>query len=902
MGLAPGTRLGPYEVTAKLGEGGMGEVFRARDTRLGRAVALKVLPEPFAGDPARLARFEREARLLASLNHPHIAQIYGIEGAAPSGERRDDVQAIVMELVEGPTLAERIANGPIPLKEALSIAWQIVDALDAAHAAGIVHRDLKPANIKVTADGTVKVLDFGIARSIESDDSVADRTRTASGTGPGMFLGSPAYMAPEHIEGRTVDKRADIWAFGVVLYEMLAGARLFGSDTTGAALRAVLTKEPDWTAVAPEALPLLRRCLERDPKRRLRDIADARFLIAELVPATPRSPSQKLPWIVAGFAGAAAVAMVAWVALRPSVPVADRGLMRLDVDLGTPRVSSAFSAVAISPRGTHIAFPTRGQDGRSIVALRSLDGGPVTPLAGTDGGDMPVFSPDGQWLGFFAAGKLKKVSIHGGMPVDLCDAAIARGASWGDDGTIVAALSNNTGLSRIPAAGGQPQPLTKTTPADPTHRWPQMLPGSKAVLFTGSAPSINIYEDAAIEVLSLTTGERKTLWRGGYFGRFLPTSAGRGHLAFVSRGALFTVPFDAERLQIDGTPARVVEDLGSDAGAGSGRFDFSHNGTLVYARGIGTLSWSVDWLDRDGKTQPLIAQQGLYFSPRFSPDGQRLAVGIDHGKGTDIYVHDQQNDRLTRLTFSGGMNADPIWSPRGTHLAYRHRTEQGEAISWVRADGRGEPQRLLDKGTVLSNLSAGAFSPDGRHLLYSQTDPKQRGDVWVLPLDHADPDRPKPGAPRPLLQTAFEEARPAFSPDGHWVSYHSNESGTFEIYVRSFDELLSGRGGRWQVSTGGGNMPIWSRSSRELFYVTLDGRIMRVEYRVEGGSFLAGKPVEWSTVRLFSPGFTPLDLAPDGKRFAMVLRPPETAPPSTIRLTFLLDFFDELRRRERQGR
>jgi len=901
MGLAPGTRLGPYEVTAKLGEGGMGEVFRALDSRLGRAVALKVLPEPFAGDPARLARFEREARLLASLNHPHIAQIYGIETAVAPDDQRERVKALVMELVEGRTLAERIENGRIPLDEALSIAWQIVDALDAAHAAGIVHRDLKPANIKLTADGTVKVLDFGIARSIESDDGGTNRTRTASVTGSNVFLGTPAYMSPEQIEGRPVDRRADIWAFGVVLYEMLAGVRLFGGET-GAALRAVLTKDPDWAAVAPEALPLLTRCLERDPKRRLRDIADARFLIGEHSPAATRPASQKVPWIVAGVASTAAVAMVAATALMPAAPVADRALMRLDVELDSIHAVNGLSAAAISPRGTHIAFPARSPDGRSVVMLRSLDGSRTTPLPGTEGGDQLFFSPDGEWLGFFAVGKLKKVSIHGGTPIDLCDAGIARGASWGDDDTIVAALSNGTGLSRIPAAGGPPQALTKSSPTDPTHRWPQVLPGSNAVLFTGSASTINIYEDASIEVVSLTTGERKTLWRGGYFGRFMPTGGDRGHLVFVSRGALFAVPFDARRLQIDGTPARVVEDVRSDAGSAAGRFDFSDTGTLVYARGIGTLSWSVDWLDRDGKTQPLIAQQGLYFSPRFSPDGRRLAVGIDHGKGLDIYVHDQQNDRLTRLTFSGGMNADPIWSPGGTHLAYRHRTEQGEAISWVRADGRGEPQRLLDKGTVLSNLSAGAFSPDGRHLLYSQTDPKQRGDVWVLPLDHADPDRPKPGAPRPLLDTAFEEARPAFSPDGHWVSYQSNESGTFEIYVRSFEELLSGRGGRWQVSTGGGNMPIWSRSSRELFYVTLDGRIMRVEYRVEGGSFLAGKPVEWSTVRVFSPGFTPLDLAPDGKRFAMVLRPPEAAPPATIRLTFLLNFFDELRRRARQGK
>jgi serine/threonine-protein kinase len=890
MSLVSGTRLGPYEVTAKLGQGGMGEVFQAEDTRLRRAVALKVLPTAFANDPVSLARFEREAKFLASLNHPNIAQIYGLEGAAPSPENPAGVCAIAMELVEGPTLAERLAHGPIALDEALTIGWQIADALDAAHDKGIVHRDLKPANIKLAPDRRVKVLDFGIARSI---DPGGDVTRTL--TSVDTIAGTPAYMSPEQVEGRPIDKRTDIWAFGVVLYEMLAGVRLFGGETMAATFRAVLTKEPDWTAIPPEVRPLLRRCLERDPRHRLRDIGDARLLVAERISAVRRLPPPRLPWILASVATAG---MIAAVALVPSQTSWDRPLMKLDVDLAASSARNPLVPAVVSPDGTHIAFPVAGSDGRAILAVRRLDQSASTQLAGTQEADQPFFSPDGRWLGFFAGGKLKKVSISGGTPVELCDASIARGGSWGDDGSIVAALSNGTGLSRIPSAGGGPQPITTTGPGDPTHRWPQILPGARAVLFTGRTPSINIYEDASVEAVVLETGERKTLWRGGYFGRFLPTKGTRGHLAFISRGVLFAVPFDAQRLQIEGTPVPVIQDVGSDPGSAAGRFAFSDTGILLYRTGIGTLSWSVAELDGAGNTTPVIEAPGLYYSPRFSPDGRRLAVGIDTGTGPDLYVHDQQRGRMTRLTFSGGINADAVWSPDGTHIAYRARAERGMLIASVRADGGGEPVRLLARGTTIGDLSADSFAPDGRHFMYSEIDPDGRGDVWVLPLDRSDPDHPKAGAPVPILQTPFNEHRPAFSPDGRWVAYSSDESGRHEVYVRAFEELLSGRQGRWQVSVEGGVKPMWSNDRRALFFVGFDGRIMRVEYGVTGRVFVPGKPEVWSQTRLFDVGFTNLDLSPDGERFAILLEPPGTAPPAAVHVTFLLNFFDELRRRD----
>ena len=893
MSLTAGTRFGPYEIAGAIGAGGMGEVYRARDTKLHRDVAVKILSDVFAGDPDRLARFEREAQVLASLNHPNIAQIHGLDDSRGT-------RALIMEFVDGEDLAQRVARGPIPLEEALTIAAQIADALDAAHEQGIVHRDLKPANIKVKEDGTVKVLDFGLAKAFApvtswSPDVTSSPTMLASATEVGMILGTAAYMAPEQARGRTVDRRADIWAFGAVLYEMLTGRACFARDSVSDTVAAVLKEDPDWTRVPQKALRLLRRCLEKDPKRRLRDIGDFRVLLDE--PGhEPVAGRTWIPWVVAGvIAGALGIALMTLWPRR-----VDRPLVRIDATLGTELPPSALGFVAFSPDGSRLVFPARGADGRQALGTRLLDRSDVTLLEGTDGADQPFFSPDGQWIGFFADGKLKKMSVQGGSPVVLCDASNPRGASWVQDDTIVAALVNTSGLWRVAADSGAPQPLTTRKEGELTHRWPQVLPGNTGVLFTAHSGSLNSYEDASIDVL-IPSGERRTIWRGGYFGRFIPMEGTKGYLVYLQRGVLFGAPFDTARLQIDGTPTPLVQDVASDATSAAGRFDYSSTGTLAYRSGATQRAWPIVWMDNTGKIDRLLDGPVRYYSPRFSPDGRRLAVGVDAGKGSDIFIHDFEGDTISPITFSGETHADPVWAPAGTHLAFRSLIAAKWHLQWTRADGAGGLQPLLTTSGEIEDLTANAISPDGQRLIYSARGSATGSDLWVLSLDVKDPDRPQPGQPELFLQTPFSEQRPGFSADGHWVAYTSNESGTTEVYVRPFPAASSGPGGKWQISTGGGLMPVWSSSGREIFYQRPDHRLMVAEYTAADSSFRPGKPRVWSSRQLLYPGFTNMDVAPDGKRFAVALPPDTTESTDAVRVTFLLNFDDELRRRLRSG-
>lgn len=530
-----------------------------------------------------------------------------------------------------------------------------------------------------------------------------------------------------------------------------------------------------------------------------------------------------------------------------------------------------------------------------MLAIRRLDQSRVIPLPGTENGQDPFFSPDGRWIGFLTAGNLKKVLVQGGAPVTLANVFTARGATWDADGSIIAALTNRSALDRIPAAGGTPQPVTKLDPGELTHRWPQVLPGGHAVLFTGRSPTLNSYENASIDVVTLKTGARKTLWRGGYFGRYVPSRGARGHLVYLHEGTLFAVPFDPGRLELEGTPIPVVEDIASDPLSGGGQFDVSATGTMVYLAGGGAPAWMLVSLDAAGKTKPILNQAGMYYSPRFSPDGRKLALAVEAGSGSDIFIHDFARESMSRLTFNQQGNIEPVWTPDGKYIVYR--SVRGGALWWVRADGGGEPRRLQEAPGP--EIQACSFSPDGTRLAYQVTNLSTGSDVFILPLDLSDPDRPKPGQPQPLMATAAGERYPAFSPDGRFMAYQSDDSGVYEVYVRRVD----GPAATWQISAGGGRMARWSHGGRQIFYQAPGNRIMVADYDLAGDSIVPRKPRLWSPTQLFDPGYLNLDIAPDGKRFAVFLPPPaRTEKEGAVHVTFLLNFFDELRRRAAPGK
>ena len=904
--LTAGTKLGPYEILAPLGAGGMGEVYRASDTKLKREVALKVLPEAFARDAGRMARFEREAQVLASLSHPNIAPIFGLED---SGKTR----ALVMELVEGPTLANRIAQGPIPLDEALPIAKQIAEALEYAHEKGIIHRDLKPANVKVTKEGAVKVLDFGLAKALEGDSVGADisnsPTISMAATQAGIILGTAAYMSPEQARGKRVDRRADIWAFGCVLYEMLTGQHAFTGETTSDTLAAVIRAEPDWTALPRNAPPrireLLRRCLLKDPKHRLQAIGEARIALEEILSGAPdeaaslaagapalaashRKMRERLAW------GAAALFVLTTIAFaigfvsrapKPPQPVRLSAEIGADANLFTEYGPSAV----LSPDGTRLALVATGADQKRHIYVRSLHQLQATVLSGTEDARNPFFSPDGQWLGFFAGSKLKKISVQGGAAVTLCDVAGDRGGSWGEDGTIVFTPDIRVALSKVSSAGGTPEPLTALDKqaGDITHRWPQVLPGGKAVLFTSSAVGGN-YEDAEIAVYSMASGQRKTVQRGGFYGRYLPS----GHLVYMHEGTLFAVPFDLKRLEVTGQPAPILEGVVTSPSNGGAQFSFSETGNLVYVAGSSGAARNVSiyWMDRQGKFTPLRETPGDYFDPAFSPDGKRLAVDIFDGKRYDIWVYEWERDTLTRLTFSGDENIAPAWTPDGQRIAYASEEKSGTySLWWKRADGSGDAQRLTESKDAKVPKS---WSPDGKVLAFVQLNPKTSWDILTLSVEGSEKSGWKPGEPKPFLNSPFVEAEPAFSPDGRWIAYQSNESGNFEVYVRPFPSP----GGNWQVSTGGGGYPRWSRNAKELFYRTTDNKIMVATYTASGDSFHADKPQLWSPGQFTGRGVSSnFDLHPDGKRFAVLKAPGTGEAPPVNKVSFIFNFFDELR-------
>jgi serine/threonine-protein kinase len=893
MALNIGTQLGSYEITALLGKGGMGEVYRARDTKLKREVAIKILPEEFLRDGDRSSRFQGEAEVLASLNHPNIGAIYDLEEA--NGSR-----FLVLELVEGETLAERIARGPIPVADALELAKQICEALEAAHERGIIHRDLKPANVKITPDGKVKVLDFGLAKVMESaptNATLSNSPTMLSGTMGGMILGTAAYMSPEQAKGHAADQRSDIFALGCVLYETLTGCQAFHGDDVSEVLAAVLKSEPDFNLV-PRGLnsrfyELLRRCLDKNSKHRWHCVGDLRTEIESVLSKPRETPvtgrrSRWVPWAVAALAliGAGTIAWLLW-----PTP-ANRAAIRLSADLGVNAelYTPLGSSVLLSPDGKLLAFvASTGNDPRRIY-VRQLDELRASPLAGTEGARSPFFSPEGQRIAFFADGKLKKISIRGGdAPTTLCDAPNDRGGSWGEDGFIVFTPFPNSGLLRVSSSGGTPQSLTKLSAGELTHRWPQVIQGGRAVLYTASTSPTD-YSEAGLVVESIPGGKRKVIHHGGSYGRYLPS----GHLVYVQQSTLFAAPFDIKRLELTAEPSPIVEGVQwSPALSGGVNFGFSTTGSVAYVPAAAQGRYSLVWMTPDGKTEPLRSTPALYEDVRVSPDGKRVAISLAQDQ-FDIWVYDLQRETTSRLTSGPSQKRFPNWTPDGKHITFAASQDRAFNIYWQPADGSGEPQRLTESKI---NQVPTSWHPSGRFLAFDENNERGNTDVWILPMDGNDTSGWKPGKPTVLLGSPFNERYAAFSPDGHWIAYQSNEAGMGmpEIYVQPFP----GPGAKFPISTTGGSHPTWSPKTKELFYRAADQKIMVVSYSIVGDSFRAGKARLWSeSIVADSVGGQntfPFDIDPNGQRFAVIKS--DSKPENKFdKIVFVFNFFDELRR------
>jgi Protein kinase domain/WD40-like Beta Propeller Repeat len=902
--LAAGARFGHYEILEAIGAGGMGKVLRARDLKLGRDVALKVLPAEVADQPERLARFRREAQILASLNHPRIGAIHGLEEA-------DGILALSLELVEGEDLAQRLGRGALPVDETLAVAGQIAAGLEYAHERGVVHRDLKPANVKTTADGGVKILDFGLAKAYDDPASASGSasfspTLSRHMSAAGIILGTAAYMSPEQARGRPVDKRADIWSFGVVLYEMLTGERLFTGETVTDVLAAVVRQEISWDALppaTPEALrQLVRRCLERDAARRLRDIGEARIAIEDAI-AQPNAarlggnqgeapqPQKRsaVPWVVAG-ALALALALVAWAPWRsaplPSTP------LRLSVELGAdvilPRpTGNPGPSMALAADGRLLVFVGQTGAGTRLLHVRRLEQALASPLPGTEGASHPFLSPDSRWIGFFADNKLKKVAVEGGPTVTLCDSVVDnRGGSWSQDGTILFAVAGEATLRRISDGGGAVSELPNSGEAAAAvdARWPQILPGGRAVIFTSGVAGN--YDAASLVVQRLPDGPRKIVHKGGYQGRYVRS----GHLLYMRGGALFAAPFDLERLEVTGASMPVLEGVASNPGAGGAQFTASDSGALVFlAGGSQVPPMPIAWLGKDGQARPLRPTPAIYFVIGFSPDGQRLAMDIRDGVEADIWIYEWTRDAIYRLTSNPGQDVSPVWSPDGRWIAFSSTRgdQRTPNLYCQRADGTGEVLRLTESATPQFPTS---WHPSGRFLAFNDT--SGRTHISILELSGDEASGWKPAKASAFQDSPSIQNNAAFSPDGRWVAYSSSETGILEVYVRPFP----GAGGRVRISTSGGQHPMWSRKRSELFYrASADNAIMVAPYRVEGDTFHADKPNRWSVTAIETRGpFRNFDLHPDGERFAVML--PVGQEPKRDHVTIILGFADELRR------
>jgi Tol biopolymer transport system component len=855
----------------------MGEVYRARDTKLGRDVAIKVLPEAFARDAERMVRFEREAKLLAVLNHPNIAAIYGVEDSGSA-------DALVMELAEGPTLADRIVSGPVPVAEALPIARQMADALEYAHEHGVVHRDLKPANIKISRDDTVKILDFGLAKAVQGEADVTDAgnspTVTEIGTKAGVLLGTAAYMSPEQAKAKPVDRRADIWAFGCVLYEMLTGKRAFQADSVSETLAAVLQKEPDWSRL-PSATPVrvrvfLHRCMQKDPKQRLRDIGDARISLDEVLSGKAETTSgavvalplwrRALPWalLASTLLGATTIlsALLFW-GRRP--PAAEP--VRFEVPL--PAGSQGY---ALSPNGRQVAYAAPGPSGRNVIWIRSLDSLEPHFLPGTEDSVMPFWSPDSRFVAFQAGTRLEKIDISGGPPQTICDTTfMVLGGAWNGEGTII--FGAPEGIKQVPVAGGVATLVTTVSERNEYHGLPSFLPDGKHFVY------LRISEKPSIFIGSLGVKPEqqssRQLLATPVMAVYAPsTEAGMGRLLFLRDDNLLAQQFDERRLELAGEPVQLAQRITTYLAYGS--FSASSNGVLAYQSSQSSVTVpgfsAPTWFDRNGKELGAIGDPGSYqyFDLGLSPDATRAAVTrvslTSPGDVEGMWLVDLVRGVSTRFTLDPASGESPVWSPDGRRIAFASLRAGAEGIYQKASNGALNEQVLV--APTGDRMAADDWSRDGRFLLYAKVDPKTKCDLWVLPLAS---DGTRGGAPAPFADTVFNEDQGQFSPDTHWIAYVSDESGRFEVYVRPFPAPAGG-GSKTQVSRGGGMQPRWRRDGRELFYFSLDGTVMAVDV-TQGSIFKAGVPVSLFQSQIGRRGKTlPLDslawgVTPDGKRF-----------------------------------
>ena len=880
MALGVGTRLGSYEITGPLGTGGMGEVYRATDTRLGRDVAIKTLPATLASDQDRLARFEREAKLLAALNHAHIGAIYGLD-------EHEGTRYIAMELVAGETLEEKLKAGPLPVEDALRVALQIAEALEAAHEKGVIHRDLKPANIMVTADGQVKVLDFGLAKAFSGDPSEASPLHSpalsVAMTQQGVILGTAGYMSPEQASGQATDQRADIWGFGVVFYEMLTGLPLFSGESVPHILAGVLKTDPDWSRLPknlhPRLKQLLARCLEKKVRNRYHSIADVRVDIEAALndpqgvtaatPVAQQTSRRALPLVAATAILTAAVAsLVAW----RLWPASERHpVNRFDYDLPTGQVfrNVGRPVIALSPDGRRFVYNTT--DG---LYLRSMDELQAQLIPGTEENmAAPFFPPDGKSVAYWAIGsQLKHIPLSGGAPTAITDfTALLYGASWGVDGTVL--FGELKGVSRVSADGGTAKLVIPIKDGEQVYG-PMLLPDGDSVLF--SSTTTGDWDRAQIVVQSLSTNKRTVILDGGSDARYVPT----GHLVYARGDSLFAVAFDPSRLTVSGKPVELEKGVMRAASnvTAAANYDVSNDGTLVYVSGNAGGGNALVWVDRNGGEDPLALKPCLCYYPALSPDGTRVAVSqITPGETDgDIWVWSITKQTFTRLTFGGDFKTSPLWTPDGKRIVYR----SPKGIFWLLADGTGDIQQLIEG----SDFEPYGWTMDGQ-LIFTHS---AGGNLDIGELA-VEGERKR----RILLGAKFDEGRPALSPDGRWLAYQSNESGRFEIYVRPFPNL---EGGKWQLSQGGGEDPRWAQDGRTLFFL---GPKNLMATTVEAAPEFAFRPPQsvLERAKYYFPGGTrQYGLSPDAQRFLLIKAAAVANPDKAPRIVIVTNWFEELKR------